>query len=278
MNKEQQILFGSLLGDGCIYIVNKKYFCYSEGHSLKQKEYLLWKNKTLNYNFYEEEKRQKVNIKKISMNFKCIYNLFYPNGIKIVNKKILDKIELLGLAVWYMDDGYYNYQNKAIDLYTCSFGLKENLLIRKWLKDKFNINSKVKIKKRKYYYINISSKDGKLFIKLVKPYVIYSMNYKLGLNPNKIKMVKEKRRLYELTPKRKEWVSKWIEKNRKRINKSVRRRYWQDINKSREIKAKYRKKNRKRINDCARVDYYKNRERILENKRIRLKKKKIKIK
>ncbi len=46
---KKQILLGSILGDGCIYYRKRKNcpeINFIETHSLKQKKYLLWKNRS----------------------------------------------------------------------------------------------------------------------------------------------------------------------------------------------------------------------------------------
>lgn len=188
-NKNQeQVLLGSLLGDGCIY-KNYKSFSYCEIHSLSQKDYLLWKNRFLKFNFKRgksyDKRFKKVYfqtvIKKGSIYFKEFYYLFYPNGKKNITKDILNKLEPLGLAVWFMDDGYYNYNGDNISLYTQGFGLEGNKIIQDWFKNKWNINSKID-SSRGYYYTRLTKKEGFKFTNLIKPYIIPSMEYKIGLD------------------------------------------------------------------------------------------------
>ena len=43
LDDAEQVLLGSLLGDGSLSRMNEKHIYYSEIYSLKQRDYLLWK-------------------------------------------------------------------------------------------------------------------------------------------------------------------------------------------------------------------------------------------
>ena len=190
--RAEQVLLGSLLGDGSlIKKFNTPY--YKEAHSLKQKEYLEWKRVIL------------IHILKIKINNKdnrCwsirslvnpilnnYYNLFYPNGKKVVTREILDMLEPLGIAVWYCDDGSYSYENNNLNLGTLGFEFEGNLLIQEWFKERYNINWKIyNLDKKRVNYqfmLRVNTDETKKFIKLIKRYVPECMNYKLGLDKNK---------------------------------------------------------------------------------------------
>ena len=220
-NKEQeQILLGSLLGDGCIYIANKgtiyNHFKFSEEHSLKQKDYLLWKNSYLNFNKPNFREKNINNIKynstflnKTNFMFKQYFNLFYSNNKKVVTKEILDKLEPLGIAVWFMDDGSYNYYCKSIEIATHCFGLEGNQIIQQYFKEKWDIDCKIqnKLQKRNgflkieriYCQLKFNKKDAKKFVEIIKPYILQipSMTYKIGLDEerkiNAVNNIKERR-------------------------------------------------------------------------------------
>ena len=200
---QKQIMLGSLLGDGNLTYRKDKTYVYNEAHSLKQEKYLLWKNKYLGFNIYK--KAEKIVMHKGSKFFRDYHDLFYPNGKKIVTREILNKLEPLGLTIWFMDDGNYNYDNYNIRLYTYNFKLKGNLLIKTWLENKFKINSKIRKYKSKmkynnyyktnntYFFIEFNSKESKKFIKLMKPFILSSMRYKIGQDKDRIKIFRLKR-------------------------------------------------------------------------------------
>jgi len=58
--KFEELMIGSLLGDGCITKDYQYSFRYIEAHSFRQKDYLLWKNKVFNFHFKEYQKKPKV--------------------------------------------------------------------------------------------------------------------------------------------------------------------------------------------------------------------------
>lgn len=210
----EQILLGSLLGDGFVGINKRaKNAYYREAHCLKQKEYLLWKNKFLNFKitenkiFIKERKKWKYNITIGSKHFTYLTKLrklFYLNGKKSVTREILDRLEPLGIAVWYMDDGSYNYRDDIIVLCTDCFSLDEHNIIANWFKEKYDIIWKITKIRNQY---RLQTRDIEKFIKLIKSYIIPSMEYKLGLDIERIEM--EKRKKY-LSNKKRYWGSKRI--------------------------------------------------------------------
>ena len=206
-DKPEQILLGSLLGDGCITTKNSKKFTYREMHSIKQEDYLLWKNKYLNFNFYRHEflGKTRVEIRKENKNFKKYYDLFYINGKKAVNRRSLDTLNEIGLAYWYLDDGHYPYRTDCIVLSTQTFGLKGNKIIQKYFKERWDIDCKVQKRHderydKRRYNLCINAKETKRFIELIKTHVleIPSMYYKIGLDNHKIEEAGIKNRKYYL--------------------------------------------------------------------------------
>lgn len=250
----EQIILGSLLGDGCIY-KNDRWLRYVECHCLKQKDYLLWKNSILNFRFYEYKNRVMVckQKNKLDNNLKLYHNLFYGNGRKNITQKILHKLKPLGLAVWYMDDGTYNYSNKSIKICSQSFDLEGHRIIKEWLNNNFSIHSIIKPVKSpigtKNYALFLTSKGSKRFIELILPYVHNSLKYKIGQDLDKINHWKNKRKRY---------MQVFYYNHRIRLTKEAREKYQQ--NKGKRMKR-----------------YYDNKEFYLKQSRERYKNNKIKI-
>ncbi len=229
--KEEQILLGSILGDGCIYKNKNNNYKYSESHSLKQKEYVLWKNRFLKFNIhtYNDYNSFSKNIEKIYISkgdtkrFSKFYELFYPNGKKVVTKEIINMLESLGLAVWHMDDGSYDYNNNRINIYSNGFSLKENIILQGWFKEKFNIKCKILIhNQNKKYNLRFNRTNSNKLIQVIKPHIISSMKYKIGL---------DKERKHKSRVKKNEWSRKWTRNNKA---------------KSREIKSNWELKNKEK--------------------------------
>jgi hypothetical protein len=127
--------------------------------------------------------------------FSYLYNLFYINGKKTINKVptgphlegpvdfILNNVNEISLAYWIMGDGSLNKRDKILTLHTESFSKESNEIISKELNEKFNLNSKVGISKSKnkiYYMIYIPRKDLNNIKILSNIYIISSMKYKIN--------------------------------------------------------------------------------------------------
>ena len=190
-NDLRQLLIGSLLGDGCFCSVGgrTKNMCLSITHSEKQKEYIKYKWNILNkYNLASPIVEYRINNKRylrelVGYSFKTklhpiftdIRNKYYDShGHKRVFKEFVKDIDALGLAIWYMDDGYVT-KNSCI-LSTCSFTLEEQSLLADILLSKFGLHFTVGKNDNSMY---LQAKDFSKFVELIKDYVIPSMQYKL---------------------------------------------------------------------------------------------------
>lgn len=195
--ENEQVLIGSLLGDATIALNKTKNSqgIYVFTHSLAQKEYALWKHSVLsnlpfkwsifkckspdprNGNIYEG-----VRVFSQSNPLYTEYRrLFYNTGTKQVSKEIIEKIKPLGLAVWFMDDGYksqYGYY-----LSTNSFNIISCNIIKDYLKSEFNLTTTIDSKNRIY----IHSTSAKIFRSIVEPYIHPTLKYKLELKGRKRK-------------------------------------------------------------------------------------------
>jgi len=292
MNDEvKQILFGSLLGDGCLpkdNVITSARF--SERHCLKQKEYLLWKKNLLKKelvfeNIYYDKNKKIIGIRsRFSKELMIIRTIFYPNGKKVVSWDILNQLTPLGFAVWYCDDGTYGYQSRFCRIFTYSFNHKEHILIQKCFKEKWNINCQVCIDSRKQYYIHLDSINAKRFLKLIKPsFERYNipkcMWYKLGHfwtgNKERIELAKKKHRkshnLWYQQPEVREKKRLYYQRNLDKILKQ-RKKYCQkpEVRERRrkymrEYSKDYQRKNRDKINKYKR-EWRKRRKTILRTK------------
>lgn len=184
--KQLQIIYGSLLGDASISNGKKgNYDCesiFEEKHCLQQKDYVFWKYKELSNLCSSEPKETNIDQWRIRTFhhplFSKLRNIWYPEGIKIVPKNILNEIGVLGLAVWYMDDGSLSKESNFIKLHTCSFSEAEHDMLSLWLKDEFCIKSHMKTYSG-YRNIVIDLDSRKDFVNLIKDQVIESMKYKV---------------------------------------------------------------------------------------------------
>lgn len=198
---EENIIIGSLLGDGSLSLYKRSKNAYYREHVCeKQLPYRKWKYNNLNVLDFKINTNCKY--AKLSSHsniyFTYLYNKFYINKIKTITE---DNIKLLthpiGLACFYMDDGTLVidstkrnnnsiYLFPRISFYTLSFSEEENIIIKKHLENIFGVKTKIKYRKDgKKTILEINKKNDIIkFIDIVKPYVseIPCMKYKINLN------------------------------------------------------------------------------------------------
>lgn len=194
------ILVGSLLGDGW----GEKRSNSTRFHihcSAKNVEYILWLHKYLAERDYCSTVKPKIT-KQIGQNGKIyysikirtwsftslnyIYDSFYLEKVKVVpSLEFLNQFcTPLALAIWFMDDGSKHAAGGVL-LHTNSFTFKEIQTLQKLLLEKYGLKSsytkKPSLNLDRGYIIYISKEYLSLFISIVKPYMVSSMYYKLGL-------------------------------------------------------------------------------------------------
>ena len=96
---------------------------------------------------------------------------------------VLDHLTPRGLAYWFMDDGgkldyNKNSKNRSVVLNTHSFTDLEVLKMSQELSEKFTLNCEIRTNKGKKVIV-IKSDSYPNFFKLVDPYIIPEMRYKL---------------------------------------------------------------------------------------------------
>lgn len=106
--------------------------------------------------------------------FTDIYSILYPDNIKTLTKEYLEQIHSpIALAYWFMDDGTFDGH-----IATNCFKEQEVDLLINWLYNRWNINS-TKQHQLSNFVLYISQKSRLEFEKLIFPYVLPSMYYKL---------------------------------------------------------------------------------------------------
>lgn len=171
-------------------------------HSPKQKEYLEFKKEIIlqipNIKVTVKYRNKKVQDKiygtydLFTTNSKFlnhIYKAMYKNGAKTVTRHQLDRLTPLGLALWYMDDGgarfrYRNNKtlisNRAVSIATNGFSYEEHKIIQKYFKENWGISVNI-YRERESYYIWFQGKEAHKFLKIIAPYIIPLMKYKIDL-------------------------------------------------------------------------------------------------
>lgn len=198
--ESRNLLIGMLLGDGTILNNN----VYKLAHCEQQKDYLEWKIKQLNdhglrncglktytsscgYNTGKTVYYTQLN----TIPFvKVLRRVFYKPTKKIGNRKMLNRLDAKGIAIWYMDDGHINIR-KDKDKRPMGFYIKiatclpkdELQIIIDYFKEVWDINFYMfhEGKKEDSYSLCCGTKEGLKFIDIVKSYVsqVPSMIHKI---------------------------------------------------------------------------------------------------
>jgi len=105
----EQVLLGGLLGDGCLTFSKRSINpLYAEGHSIKQLDYLTWKNQFFKCKIKKKvtylKKTEKYYLgyyfrTKASAHLLQYYYMFYNNGKKEITSTILMKLRPLSCRV-----------------------------------------------------------------------------------------------------------------------------------------------------------------------------------
>nr|UEP17195.1 hypothetical protein [Russula sp.] len=189
------IIFGSLLGntqgEKKLLGVGTRFNFYQEAVHV---EYMLFLHKLVSELGYCNSKLpiittklgSKGKIRKIIRfstwtytSFNWIYDLWYNNKIKHVPECIDQYLTPLALAIWIMDDGAKVGQ--SLKFFTNSFSYNDCLLIIKALNSNFNIKASIQSAGIKDQYIIYIWKESMTdLIKIVSPYIIPEMKYKLN--------------------------------------------------------------------------------------------------
>jgi len=190
--RQMEIVFGTLLGDGSLKGKGKNGRNLSISHGEKQKEYLYWlydelksicvsepsiyiaKEKYPTYSLLTECRKEFLEIKE---------QIYIPQ--KTVNSWWLSKLTPLSIAIWFMDDGncaYLNKNKRAFSFATNSFSDEENYLLKDFFASSFSINAVVKhIQRGKsiQYNLFIYEDSEEKFIDLISSFIPTCMKYKL---------------------------------------------------------------------------------------------------
>ena len=189
--EQYQIFLGGMYGDSSLSSSKdgiNMYFTFA--HSLKQENYALWKYNKLNnlcfHPYYEHQYDSRTNKIYDRICIRSYQNkLFTPyldkfykviNGkkVKYIDEKTIYTLDNLGLAVWFMDDGYWNHHSYS--LATNCFSLEDLEIIKQWFWDKYRISPTIHSEHTTY----IGAKNRNTFKEIVQPYIHQDVSYKLG--------------------------------------------------------------------------------------------------
>lgn len=192
-NSRNNIL-GVILGDGYL----DKWGAVVVAHCLRQEDYLQWKRKFLigsgvsccDVRYFDNNGFDACSFRVSSTKWgKFLRPYLYSDGYKnIYKRKILNRLEPVHLAIWYMDDGGLSQKKKngivhANDLMINTHTTKENnQVIIDYFKDVWDIHF-TQCLNRGHYRLRCGTKEARKFLNIVREYVeqIPSMAHKLNI-------------------------------------------------------------------------------------------------
>lgn len=198
--ESRNLLIALLLGDGTICSNN----VFKLAHAEQQKDYLEWKIKQLNDAGIRNNGLKSyiktcgynigVNVYYTQLNMipfiKVLRRIFYKPKKVLGNRKLLNRLDARGVAIWYMDDGHINIRKDKdgrpmgfyIKIATCL--PKDELQVTiDYFKEVWNINFYMfhEGKKEDSFSLCCGTKEGLKFINIIKKYVLQvpSMAHKI---------------------------------------------------------------------------------------------------
>lgn len=184
---QQAILVGSLLGDGTLRRQNNRLNALFEAnHAYKHKAYVDWKWQHFHEYVLSSPKARLGKGTRIAYRFTtrslpmftAYHTQFYGRGKKYIPADL--QIDPLSLAVWFMDDG--TRIRSAFYLNTQQFTLQEQQFLQVLLLKTFGFSSALN-RDKQYFRIRISTESSKIMQKIIEPYIVPCMRYKLINDP-----------------------------------------------------------------------------------------------
>lgn len=176
--RTKEIILGTILGDGSLKIhKGYKNARLSFRHSVKQKEYFFWKTEELkeisSEKYYWEQNDGKLRYQSLANeSLTEIYHLTHKNSKWDINRKWLNLLKPLSLAVWWLDDGSLVGDTRQGVLCTDSFKKDEVIVLSDYLMDVWRIKTRVSKVMGSYYRLYIdSSEELKKFLRIILPYI-----------------------------------------------------------------------------------------------------------
>ena len=189
--ESRNLLIALLLGDGTICNNN----VFKLAHAQQQKDYLEWKIKQLNDAGIRNNGLKTyvktcgyntgVNVYYTQLNIipfiKVLRRIFYKPKKVLGNRKLLNRLDARGVAIWYMDDGHINIRKDKdgrpmgfyIKIATC-LPKNELQIIIDYFKEVWDVNFYMfhEGKKEDSFSLCCGTKEGLKFINIIKKYVL----------------------------------------------------------------------------------------------------------
>ena len=187
-NEDQlQVVYGSYLGDGGISSHNFGRYRLHVVHGQDQKSYLEWINGIIGdypLEFIEENGYSKRPAWRFTTKlFDSDIPYSMPKGLGL--DKVLSRIDLRGLAVWYLDDGNNTLRSSGasgIRLHTESFSLSDQKLLAECIFRLTGVEPVIGMDSKEgewcYYYLRLNTVESRRFLEAIAPFASNTMLYK----------------------------------------------------------------------------------------------------
>lgn len=180
--EQLQVFLASQLGDGCITKTNSNSFYYST--NCKFEEYIDFKHTLLGDMFKKKSLLQENGFSKTP-----IYVMRSKSSSQLCNIKqmsisdVISKLDELGIALWFYDDGSLHQRNLFYNLNTHKFSkdIQENVFIPFF--NELGIYPTLRVERKKdgrvFYYLTIGKYDGAMKIsQILSKYPVNCYSYK----------------------------------------------------------------------------------------------------
>ena len=185
----KQLVLGSILGDGSFVKASPVSFCMSIAHAERQLKYLQIKDGILKkyklsggiskYTQYDKRHKHYYTVYKLKSRtnnlFKEVRQKFYSlHNKSIVDTEVFNELSPLGLAIWYLDDGYVTPSSCIFS--TVSIPIETQEKLAEILLKKFDLHFTVGKNDNSMYLYH---SDFDKFKNLIVDYVPEDLHYKL---------------------------------------------------------------------------------------------------
>lgn len=178
---QEQVVLGGLLGDahlaGRKRTTTQPHFAVS--HSVAQVDYLQWTARNLanlqptvtEVNQDDGTGKRHPTVRLRTRTAAALYQYRY-----MTPSERLDRLDPLGLAVWFMDDGSFRPTGGRPDsigaaIHCCGFGVEFADHAVDWLWDRFGIEARV-LRRERNPYLSIGMNGASILRQIISPYVI----------------------------------------------------------------------------------------------------------
>lgn len=197
-SRQKEILNGMILGDAYLQKTGRNNARLRLEHSYKQKAYMDWKYSELEHIFQSEplfiervhplsnRTYQYLRLQSYASLFLgTMRQKFYSDQGKMLPKELDEVLKSsLTIAVWYMDDGYYDARDKSAHIYLQALESEEIQRLITALRQQHGIRCKAYSRPdRKACQLNFRSADKDKLLALVAPHCVPTMSYKIPLTP-----------------------------------------------------------------------------------------------